>query len=120
MTWTETHRRWQALAEIEALVNASDTDELPWNDEYADIFGDRDGLVAALRYRWNLTRDAQLDLNVPEPVLQEQWHRLQQRHAGILRVLEHHRRYGASANQAATRTVPPQRTAEAGPDRIPA
>ena len=111
MTWTETHRRWQALAEIEALVNASNTDELPWNDEYADIFGDRDGLVAALRYRWNLTRNAQLDLNVPEPVLEEQWHRLQRRHAAILRVLEQHRRYGA---------VPPQRTSEDDPDRIPA
>ena len=111
MTWTETHRRWQALAEIEALVNASNNDELPWNDEYADIFGDRDGLVAALRYRWNLTRDAQLDLNVPEPVLEEQWRRLELRHAAVLRVLEHHRRSGA---------VPPQRTAEADPDRVPA
>lgn len=106
MSWTETHRRWQALAEIEALVNASGTDELPWNQEYADIFGDRDGLVAALRYRWKLTRDAQLDLNVPEAVLEEQYRRLQERNAGVLRVLAHYRRHGAPTTAPAQRTAP--------------
>lgn len=97
MTWTETHRRWQAMAEIEALVNASSTLELPWNDDYAAIFGDRDSLVAALRYRWNLARDAQMDLNVPEHVLEEQSRRIDARHANVLRVLDHYDRYGAPA-----------------------
>ncbi|HET6154496.1 MAG TPA: hypothetical protein VFE15_16245 [Marmoricola sp.] len=89
MSWTETHRRWQALQEIEALANAG-CDELPWNAEYAEIFGDRDSLAAALHYRWRLTRDAQLDTHLAEPVLEEQRTRLEARNAGVLRLLRNH------------------------------
>jgi hypothetical protein len=88
MGWTETHRRWQAMQEIEA--NTSVLDELPWTAEHAEIFGDRDSLAAALRYRWEQTRRAQLDSHLPEAVLEEQWCRLQARHAGVLRLLERH------------------------------
>lgn len=93
MGWTETHRRWQALQEIEAQANAAlskgrPIDELPWTEEYAEIFGDRDTLAAALRYRWEQTRRAQLDSHLPESVLEEQWCRLNARHAGVLRLLE--------------------------------
>jgi len=88
MGWTETHRRWQALQEIEAAANTAGTDELPWTDEYAEIFGDRATLVAALRYRWEQTRRAQLDSHLPEHVLEEQWCRLATRQAGVLRLLE--------------------------------
>ncbi|MGW4351262.1 hypothetical protein ACWELJ_04150 [Nocardia sp. NPDC004582] len=35
--------------------------QLPWRPEYAGVFGDPDGLIAALRYRWNLTMQAQAD-----------------------------------------------------------
>lgn len=101
MSWTETHRRWQALQEIEELANAGCT-ELPWNDEYAAIFGDRDRLAATLRYRMRLTRDAQLDTHLPETVLEEQRARLVERNAGILRLLAAHEadvpfEYAASA-----------------------
>ncbi len=89
MSWTETHRRWQALAEIEALANAG-CDELPWNDEYAAIFGDRDELAAALRYRWELNRDAQLDTHLSERVLEQQRQRLVARNEGVLRLLRNH------------------------------
>lgn len=89
MTWSETHRRWQALQEIEALANAG-CEELPWNNEYAEIFGDRDHLAAALRYRWNLTRQAQLDTHLDEAVLEQQRTRLVERNAGVLRLLRRH------------------------------
>jgi hypothetical protein len=92
MGWTETHRRWQALQEIEALANAEHANgevaELPWTHEYAEIFGDRATLVAALRHRWQQTRRAQLDSHLPERVLEEQWCRLHTRHAGVLQLLE--------------------------------
>jgi hypothetical protein len=89
MSWTQTHRRWQALQEIEALANAGCAD-LPWNDEYAEIFGDRDGLVAVLRYRWHLTQSTQLDSHLSEEVLEEQRARLESRHAAVLRMVQNH------------------------------
>jgi hypothetical protein len=96
MGWTETHRRWQALQEIEALASTGAIDEIPWTDDYAEIFGDRAALVAALRHRWQQTRRAQLDSHLPEHVLEEQWCRLHSRYAGLLRLLE---RYdGATAD----------------------
>lgn len=87
MTWTETHRRWQALREIETLANASDVASLPWSDEYAELFGTPDDLVATLRYRWKLTRDAQLDTHLTEETLEDQRRRLLERNAGVLRLL---------------------------------
>lgn len=86
MTWNETHRRWRALREIEQTL-ADGRAELPWTEEYAELFGDRAGLLAALRYRWELARDTQLDTHLPEPVLEEQRRRLTRRARGVLRVL---------------------------------
>ena len=86
MSWTQTHRRWQALQEIEALASAGCTD-LPWNAEYAEIFGDRDSLAALLRYRVRLSQDTQLDTHLPESVLDEQRRRLEERQAGVLRMV---------------------------------
>ncbi|TNM38529.1 hypothetical protein FHP29_14930 [Nocardioides albidus] len=87
MTWTETHRRWQALREVEQQLWAAERPELPWNDELAAVFGDRDGLRAALRYRWRLARTAQLDTHLPERVLEEQRRLLADRARGVLQVL---------------------------------
>ena len=109
MSWTQTHRRWQALQEIEALANAGCT-ELPWNTEYAEIFGDRDSLAAALRYRLKLTRDAQLDIHMPERVIEEQRLRLVERNAGVVRLLRNHEAVTSGAripNQRRVTVVPP-------------
>ena len=102
MGWTETHRRWQALQEIEAQANAAlehgrGLEELPWNAEYAEIFGDRATLAAALWHRCQQARRAQLDSHLPEHVLEEQWCRLHTRHAGVLRLLG---RYDEAADAA--------------------
>ena len=87
MTWNETHRRWQALRAVEERLSATDAPVLPWDDELAAIFGDRDGLRAALRYRWRLAVSAQLDTHLPERVLEEQRRRLADRARGVRRVL---------------------------------
>ncbi|GAA3671267.1 hypothetical protein GCM10022237_33770 [Nocardioides ginsengisoli] len=88
MTWTETHRRWQALRAVEEQLWAAADPVLPWDDELAAIFGDREGLRAALRYRWRLAVSAQLDTHLPERVLEEQRRRLAERARGVLRVLD--------------------------------
>lgn len=98
MGWTDTHRRWNALQDIEARANAGTLDMLPWSPEYADIFGDRDRLAAAVRSRWEQARRAQLDSHLPEHVLEEQWRRLHARHRGVLRLLE---RYDATRSDEA-------------------
>src|SRR5689334_4555627 len=113
MSWTQTHRRWQALQEIEALANAGCT-ELPWNTEYAEIFGDRDGLVAVLRYRWRLSQSTQLDSHLSEPVLEAQRVRLENRHAGVLRMVQNHEPNAATPSQAQPlRLVEPRQPARA-------
>lgn len=102
MSWTDTHRRWRALQDIESRANAAlragePMDELPWTPAYAEIFGDRDGLADALRHRWDQARRAQLDTELPEAELERQWLRLHRQHAGVLRVLslyDEHRSLG--------------------------
>lgn len=95
MSWEETHRRWNAIREITSAIENDPTGELPWCDEYAEIFGDRDGLVHALEYRWTLMVQAQLDPELPDAVLAETFRDLTVRNAGLLRVLDRHT-HGAS------------------------
>ena len=88
MTWSETKRRWRVMREIEEQLAGDPAAGLPWTEEYAELFGDRAGLVAALRYRWELARNTQLDSHLPEEVVEQQMLRLAERSHGILRVLD--------------------------------
>ncbi|QYJ03207.1 hypothetical protein KUV85_12785 [Nocardioides panacisoli] len=94
MGWTDTRRRWQVLREVEAEL-ADGATTLPWHEEYAALFGDRDGLLAMLRYRERLSYDAQVDPTLTEPVLEEQRRRLDRRFAGVRRLLAGTRGGGA-------------------------
>ncbi len=88
MTWSETKRRWHIMREIEAIFLADPEAALPWNEEYVELFGDRDHLVTALRYRWQLTRQAQLDPDSPEAAWDEQQGRVEARTRHLLRILD--------------------------------
>lgn len=92
MTWHETRARWRILREIAEASTHDASGTLPWNEEYAEVFGDRDALVAALRYRLTNTRRAQMDMFCPEPVLEERLDDLDAQNAGVVRIL---RRYDA-------------------------
>lgn len=70
MTWAETHRRMAALDEAEGALAAS-PDRVPWRPEYEALFGTPDGLAEALRYRWRLRLQAQLDPELSEDTLDE-------------------------------------------------
>lgn len=87
MTWSETHDRWRAIREVEEAIDRGPAGVLPWDDRLERIFGDRDGLVRALEYRWNLIVQAQLDPELPEDVLAETRRAIVRRHAGLLGVL---------------------------------
>lgn len=101
MTWSETKRRWRVLREIEDLFLADPAAELPWAEEYAELFGDREGLTKALRYRWQLARDAQLDTHAPEAAWDEQLSRLDLRTRMLIRRLDG----GAGREQGRDRVV---------------
>lgn len=87
MSWKETNFRQQILREVAAAIEADPFARLPWNDGYAEIFGDRHGLVNALRCRWNLMVEAQLDPDVPEATFDELRYNLMDQNGGVLRVL---------------------------------
>lgn len=64
MTWQQTHARWQALTEIETALATDPLTPPAWRPGYDELFGDRAGLSAFLRYRWALRLDdAGLDVH---------------------------------------------------------
>lgn len=87
MTWEQAHRRYAALREIEALADADPSGALPWSGEYAEVFGDREHLLVALRHRWRTLVECQLDPELGLDVLQRTQARLAAAHPGLLRVL---------------------------------
>ncbi|MBJ7358215.1 hypothetical protein [Nocardioides sp.] len=90
MTWHETHERLRILREVEATAAADMSGRLPWRESWSGSFGDRAGLLVALRERWDRMCDVQLDeLTSPERV-RETERRLRRTHAGVLRILESH------------------------------
>lgn len=89
MTWHETHERTRIIREVEAYSVCDPTGHLPWKESWAPFFGDRAGLLTALRSRWERMVQAQLEPRTDESVLVEQ--RLRRTHAGMLRILEAHR-----------------------------
>jgi hypothetical protein len=91
MTWTETHERYRIIREVVKAAEADSTGTLPWREEYADYFGDRDGLVKVLRTRWQNTCEAQLDGEMSEAEVQAGYRKLLKAHAPVLRVLDSYR-----------------------------
>lgn len=87
MTWTETHARWAALREVETLAAADPDGELPWSEQYAELFGDRAALLAALRYRWRVAELAQLDPELEPEELAERRRYLADRETVVRRLL---------------------------------
>lgn len=90
MSWTQTHRRWAVLREIAALVEREPDAALPWSTEHAELFGDRDGLVAALRYRCTLQSEAQLDPQLSQEAYDERRRELAALQAGVRRLIARH------------------------------
>jgi hypothetical protein len=90
MTWHETHERLRIIREVEAAAAVDMSGRLPWRESWSASFGDRHGLLTALRERWDRMCIAQLEeLTSPERV-RETERRLRRTNAGVLRILESH------------------------------
>ena len=98
MTWNETHARTRIIREVEAAAAVDMTGALPWREEWAPYFGGPEGLLKALRARWDRMCEAQLDIRTGEDVLQETYQQLRRTQAGILAIL---RKAGETAEAGA-------------------
>jgi len=100
MTWHETVERIRIIREVEAAAAVDLSGRLPWRDSWAPAFGDRVGLLTALRDRWDRMCVAQLDeLTTPEQVRDAE-RRLRRTNAGVLRILETHGLVGVPTGSA--------------------
>ncbi len=79
MGWDEAHRYYAALREIEDELDRTGDGMPPWRAGYAEVFGDRRGLLLALWRRWEVTVQAQAG----DRPLRE----LAAEHPGLLRAL---------------------------------
>ncbi|WP_028922065.1 hypothetical protein [Pseudonocardia acaciae] len=61
MSWRETHLYYAALREVEQELDGAVGGVLPWRAEYAEIFGDRHGLLLALWRRWEVMVQAKVE-----------------------------------------------------------
>jgi hypothetical protein len=100
MTWTETHERYRIIREVVKAAETDPTGKLPWRDEYAEYFGNREGLVNALRSRWQHTCEAQLHSDMSEAELKEAHRTLLRTHAAVLRVLDNYRAVARAEGEA--------------------
>lgn len=87
MTWQETHERTRIIREVEAAAAVDMTGALPWREEWAPFFGSPEGLLKALRARWNRMCEAQLDVRTGEDVFADTLAQLRRTQAGILAIL---------------------------------
>jgi hypothetical protein len=88
MSWTRTHEWWQTLRAIEAELDGDG--HIPWRPEYADLFGDPNGLLRALHYRWTLLVQAQTDPCYPAGRSGTAFEELVDAHPGLLAALGRH------------------------------
>jgi hypothetical protein len=90
MTWHETHERIRILREVEAAAAIDMSGRLPWRESWSAYYGDRCGLLDALRARWDRMCIAQLDELTTSEQVREAERRLRRSNAGVLRILEAH------------------------------
>ena len=95
MTWNETHERTRIIREVEAAAAVDMTGALPWREEWTPYFGSPEGLLKALRARWNRTCEAQLDVQMGEDAFADTLAHLRRTQAGILAILRRAAEAGA-------------------------
>ena len=88
MTWNETHERTRIIRQVEATAAADMSGALPWRQEWSPYFGSPEGLVAALRARWDRMCEAQLDADNGEEQQHDAFRRLRRTQAGVLLILQ--------------------------------
>ena len=90
MTWHESVERIRIIREVEAAAAVDPSGRLPWRDSWAPSFGDRVGLLTALRDRSERMCAVRLEeLTSPQQVRDAE-RQLRRSYAGVLRILDAH------------------------------
>lgn len=100
--WETYHQRAAALRDLTELLDADPAAGLPWTEELAAVFTDRDDLLVALHDKWNRHLAARLDLalelhDIPEASVAEAVAAVAAQFPGVRRVLEAHAHHPALA-----------------------
>lgn len=88
MTWTETRRQQDIIREVKAIAAVRQDGELPWSDDYTDVYATPDELLRDLRYFWRIAIEAQIDTKLSAAALEERWTNLHRVYADVLPILE--------------------------------
>lgn len=96
MSWTDTHRYYSLLRDVEAELDRSPGAALPWRAEHQAVFGTPRRLLDALRLRWARLVQAQVE----EGTWGGDLVRLSAEHPGLVRLLARDRVESALASQA--------------------
>lgn len=106
MTWNETHERTRIIREVEAAAAVDMSGALPWREEWNQYFTGPQGLVAALRARWQHMCEAQLDVQDGEDQFHDAYTRLRRTQSAVLAILQRADAAGASAMDLLALTGP--------------
>lgn len=88
MTWNDTHERTRIFHEVEAVAATDMTGAVPWRSEWSQYFNGPEGLVKALRSRWQHMLEAQLDARTGEDDFADTYGRIRRSQAGVLAILQ--------------------------------
>jgi hypothetical protein len=94
IAWDNYRRRATALRRVIADLDRSGSSTLPWGDELAAVFDDRDDLLVALHDAWTRRLTGRVDLALeidehpPGASVALAWHEVADELAGVRRVLD--------------------------------
>jgi hypothetical protein len=105
--WDTYHRRADALTGVVAELDRTGRTDLPWDDDLAATFRDRDDLLVALHDLWSRRLMGRLDLalelhDIPGSATAEAWEAVAAELPGVRRVLDANADHPALARRRAT------------------
>lgn len=104
--WDTYHRRAAALRDVVAELDRTGRTDLPWDDDLAAVFRDRDDLLVALHDVWSRRLSGRLDMalelhDIPEASAAEAWWAVAAELPGVRRLLDAHADHPALAAERA-------------------
>lgn len=94
--WETYHRRHRALRGVVAELDASGVEDVPWSEDLAGVFADRDDLLVALHDLWSRRLEGRVEMaldvgvDLPAECVETAWYEVAAELPGVRRVLDAH------------------------------